>query len=486
MTNGKTTENILTLGMKGIDPWDETRPGVWTPDNAKKDVEARLVPAVSSSVSARMQAMADLPFTIYDSNDNEVDSSDKYKNAVGFMPDPYKFLSLTEGALVLTGQSYWYKGKGARTGAVKGLQYWRPDSVTLDAEAAKRGTLQFERTGTSEKHPADNVLYIWLPDPMVELGAPKSYPLASALLAATASGAISHWAADYMQRGAVKAMMLMVDDAPPAAEIERIEAWFNRFMRGARNLAWKVFNGGGVKPTIIGDGLDALGDLRITEDLRKDINLALGTQFIFDAQAYATSQKALERQFYQIVIVPDARIIQAALNDQILHKMGYHLEFEPERLESFQEDDDAQAQSFGNLVDILMKGLSFDVALRIAAEKMDYPFNDEQMAMIEADLSKKTQPPETPTAPTQQELIPPEPQVNAKALVELDRWEKKSLSAGKVVTWHTAVLPDEMVKAITDGKMTFDQARDSLRVRPNDDSIRALASAIERAVDANH
>jgi len=41
-------------------------------------------------------------------------------------------------------------------------------------------------------------------------------------------------------------------------------------------------------------------------------------------------------------------------------------------------------------------------------------------------------------------------------------------------------LSDEMVKAITDGVMTFDQARDSLRVKPSD-SLLVLAAAIEKA-----
>jgi hypothetical protein len=277
-------------------------------------------------------------------------------------------------------------------------------------------------------------------------------------------------------------MMLMVDGAPPPSEVERMETWFNRFMRGAKNLAWKVFNSAGVKPTIIGDGLEALGDLTISEDLRKEINVAMGTQYIFDAQAYATSQKALERQFYQLIIMPDSRIIQEALNTQILNKMGYYLKFEPERLESFQEDEGEQAQNFGALIDVLMKGLSFDVAFKIASDKLDYQFSEEQMAMIEADLAEdEKETPEPALVPPPSDVAPIEEEPNnAKAIMELDRWEKKSLSAGKVVMWHTAVLPDTMVKAIADGSLSFDDARDSLRVKPTD-SLLVLAAAIEKA-----
>jgi hypothetical protein len=46
--------------------------------------------------------------------------------------------------------------------------------------------------------------------------------------------------------------------------------------------------------------------------------------------------------------------------------------------------------------------------------------------------------------------------------------------------WHTAVLPDTMVKAIADGSLSFDDARDSLRVKPTD-SLLVLAAAIEKA-----
>lgn len=489
LTNGAKTENILSIGTskKSIDPWDESRPGVWTPDTTIDDkAVARLVPTVFASLSLRMQSMLDLPFCIYSvKGDKELDNSDHYKNVVGFLPNPYKFLSLTEGALALTGQSYWYKGKGTKTGTVKELKYWRPDSVTLDTDAAKKGIIQFTRQGTSDKFPADVVLYSWLPDPLVELGPAMSYPFASAMLAAKASGAVSKWVADYMERGAIKAMMLMVDGMPPPAEVERMESWFNRFMRGTKNLAWKVFNSAGVKPTIVGDGLEALKDLSITEDLRKEINIAMGTQYIFDAQAYATSQKALERQFYQMVIMPDARIIQNDLNDQILHAMGYHIEFEPERLESFQTDEAENVATFGAFLDVLMKGLSFDVAFKIAAEKLDYQFTDEQIAMIEADLKddEAEETDETPEAIEQPE--PPEMEeepTNAKALVELDRWEKKSLKAGKVVTWHAATLSSEMVKAITEGVMTFDNARDALRVKPTENLL-VLAAAIEKAVN---
>ena len=477
MTDGNKTVNILTAHMKGLDVWDETTPGVWTPDPTdlqKQAKSARLVPSVFAGVSARMQAMADLPFCIYGKGDKVIDNSDLYKNAVGFLPNPYRVFSLTEGALVLTGRAYWYKGKGQRTGAVKELKYWRPDSVQIDTHAASKGEVVLIRAGADKKYPGDEVLYIWGDDPMVEFGTPIVYPFASAMTAATANGAISQWVADYMQRGAIKAMMLMVEGMPPKSEVEKMETWFNRFMRGLRGLQWKVFNAAGVKPTIIGDGLEALRDLSITADLRYEIHQALGTRHLLEDENYATA-RARERQFYQMTIMPDARKIQSEINAQILEPMGYHLEFAPERLESFQEDEAGQVAAFGQLLEVLMRGLPFETAFKIAAEKLDYQFSDEQMAMIAAVKpdEKEIEQPETEQ---------PEP-IYVRALVELDKWKAKSDKAGKVITWHAVNLSGEMVKAIIDGALTFEQAREQL-VRPVDsEAIRELASAIERAID---
>jgi hypothetical protein len=49
-----------------------------------------------------------------------------------------------------------------------------------------------------------------------------------------------------------------------------------------------------------------------------------------------------------------------------------------------------------------------------------------------------------------------------KAIIELDRWEKKVEKAGKMVTWHAVDLPVDTVKAITDGTLSFAEARNRI------------------------
>jgi len=468
---------IYTDGTKSINVWEDDRPGVWSPDSrdaAKAAKSAKLVPSVYAAITARMQAMADLPFTIYTvEGDIEVDNSDNYRNAVGFLPDPYSFLAKTEGALVTAGRSYWYKGTGTKTGKVKELRYWLPNSVTLNPQALTKGEILFQRQGANNTFPEASVLYTWLLDPDVELGPPTIYPLESALLSAEANGLINKWVADYMRRGAIKAMLLMVDGMPPEGEVEKIENWFNRFLSGVRGLQWKVFNSAGVKPTIIGDGLEALRDLSISQDLRYEIHTAMGTRHLLEDENYATAN-ARERQFYQMTIVPDARIIQAAMNNQVMNGAGYHIEFEPERLESFQEDENEQATAFLNLFNGLREVMSVDAAFELAAQKLDYEFTDEQREIIKKGILEKN------PAPIE---IETEPETDNRALVELQRWEKKVKQAGKMVTWYPAHIPSDVAKSVSDGVVTFEQARKELAKVADPSELKALADAINRAAD---
>ena len=495
MTDGSRSETIYSV--KGLNPFVDETPGVWSPNPAdalKQARSTRLVPSIFAGINARMQAMMDMPFTIYGKGDAAVDDSDNYLNVVGFLPDPVRVFGLSEASLITTGRAYWFKGIGERTKTVKELQYWMPASVTLDADNAKNRIIKFRRQGVPQLFDGTQVLYNWLYDESVEIGPPTVWPLESAMIAAEANGAITTWVRDYMRRGAIKAMLLAVDGAPPAAEVERMESWWNKFMSGGRGLIWKVFNMSNVKPTIVGDGLEALKDLSINKELRYEIHQALGTRHLLEDENLATAN-ARERQFYTTVIVPDARLLQNNMNTQILEPMGYHLQFEPERLEVFQENEGEQAQAFGALFDIFMQVMTPPVAFRLASEKLDYQFTDEQMALIDAsikekqakgeELAKQMQAQAKPKPKEQAENEQPEPMPKKpmpKALIELDRWEKKVVKAGKMVTWHAVELSAAMVKAITDGELSFEQARAELTDAPPVNDAAAVLEGIRLAL----
>jgi hypothetical protein len=472
--------------VKGLNPFTDETPGVWSTGEKPGAKSARLVPSVYAGIATRMQAMMDMPFTIYGKGDTIIDDSDNYKNVVGFMPDPARVFGLSEASLVTSGCAYWHKATGTRTGALKELKYWIPSSVTLDADSAKKGEIKFRRQGVTQLFDGTQVFYNWLYDENVELGAPTVYPLASAMTAAEANGAITGWVRDYMARGAIKAMLLAIDGAPPAGEVERIESWWNKFMAGTKGMMWKVFNMTNIKPTIVGDGLEALKDLSINKELRYEIHTALGTRHLLEDENFATAG-ARERQFYTQVIVPDARLIGQNFNNQILQPMGYHIEFEPERLEIFQEDEAEQTKAFGDLFNILREVMTTEAAFQLASEKTDYTFTDEQQVIIQQGIAGKQAKAKEVSDQMQPkpEPVTPEPKPAPKSLIELDRWEKKVTKAGKMVTWHGVELSPEMVKSITDGTLTFDQARQQITNTPpqHDGALVLVMDGLRKALE---
>lgn len=49
-----------------------------------------------------------------------------------------------------------------------------------------------------------------------------------------------------------------------------------------------------------------------------------------------------------------------------------------------------------------------------------------------------------------------------KAIIELDRWEKKVITCGKLCKWHPIDLPEEIANKINRKEVTFEQARAQL------------------------
>lgn len=375
----------LTNGLKAIDPWDvDANPEAWVGLNTFKGSVLALVPAVQSAWQARCKAISDLPFTIY-KGEQEIDNSDGYKNVAGFMPNPRYFLWMTEAALVGYGQAYWFKQANVYK-YVKGAQYLLPSSIKCNWN--ERGIQGFERnTGKKTEHyePKD-ILYFWTPDPAVEFGPPTVWPLRAADISANALERINVFVKEYMERGAVKAMLLAAKTMPTKEEAERVENWFNKFMRGVNNLRWKVFNAEAITPTIVGEGLEAFKGITIIDDLTRQIHTAMGTRHMLEDENYATAD-VRQREFYTNTIVPEARIIGDALNNQILGPLGYRIEFNPERLEVFADDESDNMAAFGTLSSSLTN--SSPEVIELSLSLAGVVLTDEQQKMLNAMKAQK-------------------------------------------------------------------------------------------------
>jgi hypothetical protein len=437
LSNG-ARERTLYSSRKGVNPWDpDSSPEAWL-GTTKPNVIA-LVPAVQSAIQARCKAMSDLPFCIY-KGDKEIDNSDDYQNKVGFMPNPRMFLWLTEAALTCYGKAYWLKKSNAYN-YVKGSQYFLPDSITAVIEG--KGLVQFSRAnGThTEKYKPEEVIYFWLPDPGVEIGPPTTYPLASAMLSASALDKINVFVRDYMERGAVKAMLLAAKQMPSADEAARVETWFNKFMRGAKSLTWKVFNADAINPVIVGEGLEAFKGIQIVDDLTRQIHTAIGTRHMLEDENYATAN-VRQREFYSNTIMPDARLISDVLNTQVLAALDYRLEFEPERLEVFKQDEADNATALGSLTSAIADAPA-DV-VELAMSIIGYDLTDEEEEML-AEIKKRKEEEKPDVTPVEVKPVEDDPEPlddEDISAPDMAKWMRKSMKRiGKDVAFVSDTIP---------------------------------------------
>lgn len=477
---------------KSINPWNpDDTPEAWTPNTSKTDT-TKLVPIVFSAWSLRSKALADLPFCIY-KGDKEVDNSDDYQNVVKFMPDPYQTFWKWEGAL--TGYGAFYSFNEHNSSVTKSLYYWKPDTVEVEFNTKEwRPETFIKNTGkTKVKYPAADVLYCWLPDPAVELGLPTMYPLLSALTAASALDSVNKFIADYAGRGMTKMFLLAMKGNPPQAEKDRIQSWWNSFWNKVK-VRWMVFNADSITPTVIGDGLEALRGTEVTRNLEQQVLEAMGVPMsliMADAANYATAQQDV-RTFYTNTIVPDARIIQSALNTQILEPMGYHLEFEPQRLECFQTDEAERATALSSLAGTF--NTTSPEAILLSMDILGYDLTDDQRKLMEAmiaDKKKAREQMDEQLKPKEETAEEDEPDEDEPMREDMQKWMRKALKhIGKDVTFVSDTIPAEISASIhkaLPGCKTEDEVRAlfagdvPVKAEP-DQAIMALSDSIREAV----
>jgi hypothetical protein len=449
LTDGVKQQVFSTRNKKGLDVWNDETPGAWL--GIQEPVTVSLVPAVQSAWQARCKAIADLPFTIYGKGDNEVDNSDEYKNVCGFLPNPRNFLWLTEAALVGYGKAYWLKRSNVYK-VTKEMQYFVPTSVTEILDTT--GLVRFERNNgkNTAQYKPDDILYTWLPDPSVEIGPPTVYPLASALLSAKALELINVFIKNYMERGAVKALLLAAKNMPSEEEANRVETWFNKFMRGVTNLKWKVFDAEAITPTIVGEGLEAFKGITVVDDLTRQIHTAMGTRHMLEDENYATAD-VRQREFYTNTIVPEARIIGDALNQQMLIPLGYRIEFNPEKLEVFGDDEAANMTAFGTLATSLTSASPEVVELSLSLAGV--VLTEEQQAMLDAIKATKEEDKQKleeqmqskPESSTDNETAT-DPKLDKQAQ-DLEKWQRKAIKRiGKDVPFTSDAIPESVQDCI--------------------------------------
>ncbi len=377
-------------GIKTSLLWDEeTDAWTYTSGGPKTDIEKYYqgIPTIFRGVSKIAQAVGSMPFQIYGKGDNVIDASQDYTNMLGWMPNPRALLGIASQSLDLTGQAYFLPMKQVGTSAVKEIRYVVTKTVEVKYDEQKGALLGFERTVNNKPkfYKPEEILYMWLTDPYVELGPPKAYPVIAALRAAGVLANLDDFISIYFKRGAVRPMIVSVKGMPKESERQRMEKWFSQLMGGIKNSrVWKIFNADTVTTEQVGDGLSELRDVELTTQRREDIAVALGIPYTIlypEAANFATAKQD-DIKFYKDTVIPRCEFLSEVMNEQVFVPMGYRLEFLPQSLEIMQEDEAERADSLLNMVNASVPTVT-------AMEILGYDLTDEQWIAVKEAMQQK-------------------------------------------------------------------------------------------------
>ena len=445
-------QNPATKSM-GMGPLDDYWYEPVKDEDAPEAVDLfRAVPWLYRGVDMRANAVAAMPFAIM-RGETEIDTSEDYQNKVGWLPDPWRLLYLTEASLTVFSRAYWWneRNRVLQTAA----RYVQPE--TIEEEIKPAGLVGFWRTanGVRQFVPADRLTYFWRPDPWVELGPALSSPMLAAVASAGVIRNLDRFSAAFFQRGAIKATLLTISQPAKQSELDRVKTWWNQLMTGVRNaFSNAVINADAVTPVVIGEGLAELSNATLTAEKRQDIAQAMGIpmtmMFSESARGLGGAGVAAEDKltFYDGTIVPECRIIEAAINDQLLAPVGLRFAFKPETLDVYQEDEAARSQAFTAYVNA---GLPIEVVGPMLGVELPDGWDWDKIAKLKEEKAKEmadamqgaNNDPNADNTP--QDNQPPD---NSKAIEDLRRWRTKSNKRGKLAPFESDWIPVSVMDEI--------------------------------------
>jgi hypothetical protein len=309
----------------------------------------RAVPWLSRGIKIRANALGTLPFVVRDRAGAIVDDSRRYRNSAGMMPNPRRLLFAIETSLTLTRAAYLWPARD-QAGRVRDLVPLATHTIKPLADS-RAGLVGLERTTPQgvERWEPDEIIYIWSEDPLSEIGPGTTSPAEVALRSARVIFELSRFESAFFESGAVKATLLTVAGNPPAAEKNRIAEWWAQFVAGVRSaFGAAVINADMIKPVVIGQGLEGLGNVPLTAEKRADIAVALGIPggMLQSGDIPAALAHAHDRRLYRDTVIPESLCIADALNEQVFRPAGYRLQFQPERLSCFTRGEAARSGAF--------------------------------------------------------------------------------------------------------------------------------------------
>lgn len=313
-------------------------------------------------VDVRAKAIAALPFVVHKGDMTNVvwKAGEEAPEELAWL-DLFDYLYRAEASLALVGAAYAMKeGTFNKDGIITkadGLSWINPTSIKPCFKDGKygpdeRGNFRYyERSANERKFqvPRSRVLGTFQPSPFVEQG-PGSADARSANMHSQILHDLAEYTSGQLRSGLVKKTVWVADkDArqPDELTVKRWQRWVRRNILGTKPTPDDPMVMQGLSAQEVGSDLSDLHSDVITRDAREAIASTLGVPHslvMSNAANYATA-KSDQLSFMANTVVPQARLLAHAINQQLLMPLGYHLEFEPHKTEVMQQSELEKAQA---------------------------------------------------------------------------------------------------------------------------------------------
>jgi hypothetical protein len=397
----------VTNVTKGVNLLTSNDPDVWSGlqsmSGRERDVYYARVAAAFRAFNLKANTVGNMPFALYKASpagdperktnikavdemaeDEEVDNSANWTNAVGFLPNPSELLRLATLSYMATNTIYNIKTGDVLGRRVKGLRHAVADSFHPWANATGTALDYIERHvgSTIEKYGVDgrsltpgvksSLVYMWRLDQSTELLPSPNTEMMSIMDAAGVAFYKNFWVKNFYKRGGIKPTLVsikgLVDKDSKDEKEKSWSNWLKGIGRAGSNIA-RLINGENMSATTIGDGIGDMKENTLYRDAIADIAMGLGmpVSLLLDEEAnFATAQVTLKR-WMDFDIVPFCNWLGYEYNRQVFEPMGLRLEFHPETLDPQQEDETERAQAMMQYAGVLEKCQSKEIFMGLSA-----------------------------------------------------------------------------------------------------------------------
>lgn len=315
--------------------------------------------------------------------------------------------------------------------ALLSMQYMAPQ--TIQTQFGKDGeVVGFKRSinGSTQNLSPEQVVYVWLPDDTVETGPAQITPITNAMRAAGLLAAMEGTLTTYAQRGFIPPMFGVAENITEP-EMARAESVLSKFVSGSWERIVKIIRSKGLVPQPIGAGMEELRGTyqEITDKQIENIAASFSiplSLFRSNAANYATALSDRRLWYESGLFVTLYQTIEDAMTQQLWSRFGIEMNYLPESLDAFQEEENDKSGSLSSLSSTFEQ---YPEASVIAADILGYDLTDEQRAAILAlDTEEDVQDPEPQPVPPQLQPYVEPTDIQNEMAGEMQKWldfEKK-------------------------------------------------------------